>query len=125
EAQQPGNVHHPVVHLSALGAPRHFGRQALEQRVRAGERSGQHIDPRAPAERDALGFAQRRQTRVVDQVEQRSLQLHATSVTQNSNVCSTLETSLELRRQGSDGWLSRSRSQPAPPAEGTAVTTSG
>jgi hypothetical protein len=50
ELQQPGYVHHPVVHLPALGLPRDRPGEALKQRVGAGEPTRQHIDPRAVRE---------------------------------------------------------------------------
>ena len=35
EADQPGYVEHPVVHLTALGAPRNAGRECVEQVIGA------------------------------------------------------------------------------------------
>jgi hypothetical protein len=53
EAEQPGYVDDALVHLAALGAPRHAVAQPLEQRVRAAQPAPPQVDPGAVAERGA------------------------------------------------------------------------
>ena len=53
------HVDDPVVHLPALGPPRHVGYEALEDVVGADDEVGQHVDPGPAGQRGAAGAVER------------------------------------------------------------------
>ena len=74
EPQQAGDVDDGVVHLAALGPPRHVAAQRGEQLVGAADEAGHDVDPRAVGEGRAAHPAQRVDDDLVGQVEQRPLE---------------------------------------------------
>ena len=70
EAEEAGNVDHPVVHGSPLGPPGHGRGQMLEEQGGAGDPAGKEIDPRPGAQLRPLERAERPQSEVVGGVEE-------------------------------------------------------
>src|SRR5215472_15495608 len=75
EAEQPGHLDDPVVHVPLLGPPRHRPGQSLKQRVRASDPAWPQVDP-GPAREGGPPHrrAQRPRARLTAQVKQRPLQ---------------------------------------------------
>jgi hypothetical protein len=90
EADQPRHVDHPLVHLAALGPPRHLGLQVVKQRPGSAQPAGQQVYPRPAAEYLAGDHAAQRSEgqvalgRLVAEIEQRRLYggAHAASLAQ-------------------------------------------
>src|SRR6266852_3636515 len=91
EADQPGDVHHPVVHLPFLGLPWHGVDQPAQQRVGPGDPAPPHIDP-GPVGKDGPPYRRAQLTRshLVGEVKQRTLECarHEPSIDVPSNAYS-------------------------------------
>ena len=115
ELQQPRDVDHALVHLPALGVPRHRAVQQVEQLVGAREPAGPVVDPGAPGQRRALQSGRElAQREVVGGVEERALECHAhaTQHTSHSNMCPIslrvdMARSMWVQRQGPRALLGR------------------
>ena len=94
--QQPGDVHHVVVHRSPLGPPRDRLDHLGEQLVGSLEPAGEHVDPRALGQLGALdpggdGAHADVPDAVEGGVEERGLEPdgHVTEPSTRSNTCAS------------------------------------